>query len=80
MESFKIENLSVTYPNRTDKALDDIKFTVNQNDHNEDTILIRVRSSPFFNSMFDYYRASRLFFDNQQIKNNCMNSFLKYLN
>ena len=57
-----------------------IKFTVNQNEHNEDTILIRVRSSPFFNSMFDYYRASRLFFDNQQIKNNCMNSFLKYLN
>ena len=30
MESFKIENLSFTYPNRTDKALDDIKFTVNQ--------------------------------------------------
>ena len=30
MESFKIENLSFTYPNRTDKALDDINFTVNQ--------------------------------------------------
>lgn len=30
MESFKIENLSFTYPNRCDKALEDINFTVNQ--------------------------------------------------
>ena len=30
MESFKIENLSFTYPNRCDKALDNINFTVNQ--------------------------------------------------
>ena len=30
MESFKIENLSFSYPNRCDKALEDINFTVNQ--------------------------------------------------
>ncbi len=30
MESFKIENLSFTYPNKTEKALDNINFTVNQ--------------------------------------------------
>ena len=30
MESFKVENLSFTYPARCDKALDDISFTVNQ--------------------------------------------------
>ena len=30
MESFKIENLSFTYPNKTDKALSDINITVNQ--------------------------------------------------
>ena len=30
MESFKVENLSFTYPNRIEKALDDINFTVNQ--------------------------------------------------
>ncbi len=30
MESFKVENLSFTYPNITDKALVDINFTVNQ--------------------------------------------------
>lgn len=30
MESFKVENLSFAYPCRTDKALDNINFTVNQ--------------------------------------------------
>ena len=30
MESYKIENLSFTYPNRVDKALDNINITVNQ--------------------------------------------------
>ena len=30
MESISIENLSFTYPNRTNKALDDINITVNQ--------------------------------------------------
>ena len=30
MESFKVENLSFTYPNRMEKALDDISFAVNQ--------------------------------------------------
>jgi len=30
MESFKVENLSFTYPNRKNKTLEDIAFTVNQ--------------------------------------------------
>ncbi len=30
MESFKVENLSFTYPNRAEKALTDINFTVNR--------------------------------------------------
>ena len=30
MESFKVKDLSFTYPNRTEKALDNINFTVNQ--------------------------------------------------
>ena len=30
MESFKVKNLSFCYPNRTEKALEDINFTVNQ--------------------------------------------------
>jgi len=30
MESFKVENLSFTYPDRTKKALENINFTVNQ--------------------------------------------------
>ena len=30
MESFKVENLSFSYPNRTEKALDNVSLTVNQ--------------------------------------------------
>ncbi len=30
MESFKVENLSFTYPDRTDKTLDNISFTIKQ--------------------------------------------------
>ncbi len=30
MESIRIENLTFTYPNKNDKAIDDISFTVNQ--------------------------------------------------
>ena len=30
MESFKVENLSFNYPNRCEKALDNINFTINQ--------------------------------------------------
>jgi hypothetical protein len=51
----------------------------NNNDHNEDTIFIRVRTSPFFKSLIEYYRISRLYFENQSIKNNCMKYLLKYL-
>lgn len=32
MESFKVENLSFTYPSRCDKALEDINFKVNQSE------------------------------------------------
>ena len=30
MESFKVENLNFAYPNRSDQALKNISFTVNQ--------------------------------------------------
>lgn len=56
-----------------------ITFSINNNDHNEDTIFIRVRTSPFFKSLIEYYRISRLYFENQSIKNNCMKYLLKYL-
>ena len=56
-----------------------ITFSINNDDHNEDTIFIRVRTSPFFKSLIEYYRISRLYFENQSIKNNCMKYLLKYL-
>ena len=57
-----------------------IIFSINPNDHNDNTILIRGRTSPFFKSIIEHYRLARLCFENQQIKNQIMNIIVKFLN
>lgn len=57
-----------------------VKFSINPDDHNESTLLIRCRTSPFFKSIIEHYRLARLCFENQQIKNNVMNSIAKFIN
>lgn len=54
-------------------------FSINPDDHNENTLLIRCRTSPFFKSLIEHYRLARLCFENQQIKNNVMQYLVKYL-
>lgn len=54
-------------------------FSINPDDHNENTLLIRCRTSPFFKSIIEHYRLARLCFENQQIKNNVMQYLIKYL-
>lgn len=54
-------------------------FSINPDDHNENTLLIRCRISPFFKSLIEHYRLARLCFENQQIKNNIMSFLVKYL-
>lgn len=54
-------------------------FSINPDDHNENTLLIRCRTSPFFKSIIEHYRLARLCFENQQIKNNVMQYLTKYL-
>ena len=56
-----------------------ILFSINSLDHDENTILIRTRTSPFFKSIIDYYRSANLYFENQQIKNQVMSAISKYL-
>jgi len=56
-----------------------VKFSINHNDHDENTLLIRTRTSPFFKSIIEHYRLARLCFENQQIKNNVMEYLIKYL-
>lgn len=58
-----------------------VRFSLNSNDHDENTLLIRTRTSPFFKSVIEHYRLARLCFENQQIKNNVMmviDRFLTY--
>lgn len=54
-------------------------FSINPDDHNENTLLIRCRTSPFFKSIIEHYRLARLCFENQQIKNNVMQYLVKHL-
>ena len=54
-------------------------FSINPDDHNENTLLIRTRTSPFFKSIVEHYRLARLCFENQQIKNNVMQYLVKHL-
>lgn len=54
-------------------------FSINPDDHNENTLLIRCRTSPFFKSIIEHYRLARLCFENQQIKNNVMEYLIKFL-
>lgn len=56
-----------------------IIFSINSEDHDENTILIRTRTSTFFRSIIEYYRSANLYFENQQIKNQVMNVLVKYL-
>lgn len=56
-----------------------IRFSFNTNDHNEKTILTRMRSSIFFQSILEHYRLGKLYFENQKIKNNLMELMSKYL-
>ena len=56
-----------------------VKFSIQPDDHNENTLLIRTRTSPFFKSIIEHYRLARLCFENQQIKNNVMQHLIKFL-
>lgn len=57
-----------------------IKFAINEDDHNENTILARVRSNFWFKQIINHYRLARLCFENQAIKNLFMQELNKYLN
>ena len=56
-----------------------IIFSFNNSDHNEDTILLRLRSSTFLQSLLEYYRLSRLFYESQTIKNNVVMAIISKL-
>lgn len=55
------------------------KFTINNDYHNENTLLVKTRTSPWFKSIIEHYRIGNLYFDNQIIKNNVMEYLVKYL-
>ena len=46
-----------------------IKFALDIDSHNFDTIMIKCKNSNFFNSILEYYQFGKLCFENQKIKN-----------
>lgn len=53
--------------------------TINPNDHNETTLLIKIRNNTFFKNLIEHYRQGLLFFENQNIKNTVLEYISKYL-
>lgn len=56
-----------------------IKLALHEEDHNEATILARMRSNFWFRQIIQHYRLARLCFENQALKNNVMIEINKYL-
>lgn len=56
-----------------------IKFVVDSDDHDEQTKMLKLRSSVFFKSVIEHYRLGALYFDNQSIKNNVMDLIQRHL-
>lgn len=56
-----------------------IIFSVTSDDHDEQSIMLKLRSSVFFKSVIEHYRLSKLFFESQTIKNNVMDLINKHL-
>lgn len=55
-----------------------IRFAINNDDHNENSVLIKIRLNPYFKMVLDYYKMARLNFENQQIKNIFSQNVLRY--
>ena len=56
-----------------------IIFTVTSEDHDEQSIMLKLRSSLFFKSVIEHYRLGKLCFESQKIKNEIMNLINKHL-
>lgn len=56
-----------------------IKFAIHEEDHNESTMLAKVRSNFWFKQIINHYRLARLCFENQAVKNIFMQELNKYL-
>lgn len=57
-----------------------IVVALSPDDHDNSTVLIRVRNSSFFSTIIEHYRQGKLMFESQAIKNNFMEILNKYIN
>ena len=56
-----------------------VKFALHDDDHNESTVLAKIRSNFWFKQIIDYYRVGKLCFESQSVKNLVMQELNRYL-
>lgn len=56
-----------------------IRFVLNNENHDENSILVKCRTNPFFKNVFNHYKLGSLYFENQKTKNTFYSEVLKYL-
>ena len=56
-----------------------MKFALDIENHDESTILLKIRNNPYFVTIISHYRFGKLCFESQAIKNNVMSSLSKYI-
>lgn len=56
-----------------------IRLTINNESHDETSILAKTRTNPYFKNIINHYRVGLLYFESQKVKNLFSDEILKYL-
>lgn len=56
-----------------------VKFAVNNEDHNNDTVMVKIHSNGYMQNMIQFYRLAQLCFESQKIKNLMLDFLLNYV-
>lgn len=56
-----------------------IRFVLNNENHDENSILTKCRTNPYFKNVFNHYKLGLLYFESQKVKNIFNSEVLKFL-
>lgn len=56
-----------------------IKLALNDEDHNDNTLLVKSKTNPYIKNVIEIYKIGRLYFESQKIKNTFRDNLLRYI-
>lgn len=56
-----------------------VVLALDEYDHNEERVLVKSRSNPYIKNIIEYYKAGKLCFESQKIKNIMQENVLRYI-